>query len=178
MNRVRPGAPDSKLPYLEGWGSIALNCLLFAAKYAVGLATGSVAITADAWHTLSDSVTSILVLAGVKVSRKPADAAHPFGHGRAERVASLVIGVLLAMVAVFFGGDAVHRLIDGRRAEYGAAAIWVTAASVVIKEAMARFSSWAGRKTGYTALKADAWHHRSDALSSLVILAGILFGGA
>ncbi len=168
---------ESSLPYIEGWGSLALNLVLFAAKYAVGTAAGSIAIVADAWHTLSDSITSLLVLIGVKWARKPPDRDHPYGHGRAEPITALVIGVILVMVGVSFANDSIGRLLAHTPAKYGRAAIWVTVISILVKEAMARFSSWAGRKTGYTALLADAWHHRSDALSSLVILGGILAGG-
>jgi len=99
------------LAYLEGIVSIFLNIILFALKYWVGVITGSIAIIADAWHTLSDSLTSLVVIIGAKVSSKPADKEHPFGHGRAESIASIIIGVLLFGVGLNFLFDAIQKLM-------------------------------------------------------------------
>ena len=95
---------SNKLAYIEGSGSIALNTALFILKYWVGIATGSITIIADAWHTLSDSLTSIVVIVVTRISSKTADGDHPFGHGRAESLASVIIGVLLFMVGLNFYG--------------------------------------------------------------------------
>jgi cation diffusion facilitator family transporter len=135
--------------------------------------SGSVAIIADAWHTLSDSITSIIVVISVWIASRPPDEEHPFGHGRAEILASTIIGVLLAVIAVEFFIESVQRLIQREAANYGTLAIVVTALSVLAKEGLARYSVIIGKKTGSRSLKADAWHHRSDAISSVVILAGI-----
>ena len=88
--------------YLEGWMSIIVNLILFIVKYWAGIVTGSVAIIADAWHSLSDSLTSVVVIVGVKISSKPADKEHPFGHGRAELISAIVISILLATVGLNF----------------------------------------------------------------------------
>jgi cation diffusion facilitator family transporter len=161
------------LAYTEGWVSIVLNTLLFAFKYWAGVVTGSVAIIADAWHTLSDSITSIVVIAGAKASSKPADKEHPFGHGRAELIASIIISVLLAVVAFNFLIESINKLIHKQSASFGLLAIVVFLASAVLKEGLAIFSFWAGKKTNSASLRADGWHHQSDAIASLVILAGI-----
>jgi len=162
--------------YLEGWLSIALNVLLFVFKYWVGIITHSVAIIADAWHSLSDSLSSIVLLVGVKATTKPADKKHPFGHGRAELIASVIIGVLLAIVGFNFFVEAISRLSDHKIANFGSLAIITISVSVVLKESIARFSFWAAKKTKLGVLKADAWHHRSDAITSLVVLIGIFLG--
>src|SRR5690554_1459343 len=86
-----------KQPIVLSWLSIVLNILLFALKYWAGLVSNSVALIADAWHTLSDSISSLAVLVGLKYAQQPADLEHPYGHGRAELIASLVVGVLLAV---------------------------------------------------------------------------------
>ena len=86
----------NKIARRAGWISILVNILLFGFKYWAGIASGSVAIIADAWHTLSDSITSIIVLVGIWFSVKPADEDHPFGHGRAELLSAIIVGVLLA----------------------------------------------------------------------------------
>jgi len=152
-----------------------VNVGLFVLKYWAGIVTGSIAIIADAWYTLSDSFTSIVVLVGIKISTKPADQEHPFGHGRAEWIASIIIGILLALIAFNFISESVQRLRSRESVRYGAIAISVTIISILAKEALAQYALWAGRKTDSKAVKADAWHHRSDALSSLIILIGIFF---
>ncbi|HPD58129.1 MAG TPA: cation diffusion facilitator family transporter [Smithellaceae bacterium] len=165
-----------RLAYIEGWFSIFINTVLFALKYWAGVVTGSVAIIADAWHTLSDSLTSILVIVGAKISRKPADKEHPFGHGRAELIAAVIIGGLLAAVAVNFFAEALMKLKNREAASYNIFAVVIFSLSVIFKEGLAQFSGWAAKKTGMLSLKADAWHHRSDAIASAVILAAIFAG--
>lgn len=164
-----------RISYSAGGISIAVNVGLFALKYWAGNVTDSIAITADAWHTLSDSLTSIIVIIGIKISTKPADKEHPFGHGRAEWVASIIIGILLAVVAFNFIGESIQRLRAREAVQYGAIAITATIVSILAKEGLAQYAIWAGKKTASKAVRADAWHHRSDALSSLVILIGIYF---
>lgn len=164
------------LAYQQGWISILVNGLLFAFKYWAGLVTGSLALMADAWHTLSDSISSIIVLIATRISNKPPDKEHPFGHGRAELIAAIIIGVILALIGFEFAKDSILRLINHESVVFGKFAIWVTAISVVVKEALAQFSFWTYRKTGNASLKADGWHHRSDAISSIVILVGIFAG--
>ena len=161
----------------EGWISIFINILLFVFKFWVGIQSGSVAIFADAWHSLSDSMTSVILLFGIKMSDKPADKEHPFGHGRAELIATLIIAILLAVVAFEFICKSIDRLYLHQPANYGSLAIWAMIITIVSKEAMAQYAFWAGKLTGMNSLKADAWHHRSDAISSIIILAGIIFGG-
>ncbi len=165
-----------RLGYLEGWLSIATNVLLFGLKYWAGIVSGSIAIIADAWHTLSDSLSSIIVLVGVKISSRPADKEHPFGHGRAEWIASIIIAVLLSIIAFNFLVEAYHKLSDRQSADFGRVAVIVTIVSIVLKEAMAQFAIRAGEKVDSSSLKADGWHHRSDAISSVVILIGIFLG--
>ncbi len=167
---------NKKIAYLQGWISIAVNALLFVFKYWAGFVTGSLALMADAWHTLSDSLSSIIVLVGAKISSMPPDKEHPFGHGRAELIAAIIIGVILGLIGFEFARDSIARLANHESVVFGSFAIWVTAISIVVKESLAQFSFWASRKTGNPSLKADGWHHRSDAISSLIILVGIFAG--
>ena len=155
---------------------MAFDGLLFIFKYWAGFVTGSLALMADAWHTLSDSLSSIIVLIGTKISSKPPDKKHPFGHGRAELIAAVIIGVILGLIGFEFAKDSIARLVNHESVVFGGFAIWVTAISVIVKESLSQFSFWAYRRTNNPALKADGWHHRSDAISSLIILAGIFAG--
>ena len=167
---------NQKYVVQEGWISIFTNLLLFGLKYWAGLVSGSIALIADAWHTLTDSVSSIIVLVGGKVSSKPADEEHPFGHGRAEHIAAIIIGVLLAIVAFDFVVSSFEKFNSHKPGNFGTIAIVVTVISIVGKEALAQFAFWGYHKTNSSVLKADAWHHRTDSLSSIIILVGILFG--
>ena len=165
-----------KLINREGWLSITGNIVLFALKYWAGIVTGSLALIADAWHTLSDSVSSVIVLIGGKISRKPADSNHPFGHGRAEHIAAIIIGVILAIIAFDFAVSAVEKFSTKEKTVFGLFAWIATIVSIVVKEGMAQYAFWAARKTNSSILKADGWHHRTDALSSVIILIGIAVG--
>lgn len=160
----------------EGWISIIGNLILFGIKYWAGVVTGSLALIADSWHTLSDSVSSVIVLIGGKISRKPADPEHPFGHGRAEHIASIIIGVFLAVIAFDFILGAIEKFGTREKTVFGPLAWIVTIISVISKEVMAQYAFWAARKTNSSILIADGWHHRSDALSSVIILIGIAAG--
>ncbi len=164
------------LGYLEGILSLILNTGLFFVKYWVGMQTASVAIIADAWHTLSDSLTSVVVIVGFNISAKPPDKKHPFGHSRAEVISSIIIGTLLAIVAFSFLMESIHRFKAQQTASFSTAAGIIFLISVILKEAIAQFAFWSGKKIDSKALRADGWHHRSDAVASLLILAGIYFG--
>ncbi|ASB49046.1 cation diffusion facilitator family transporter [Alkalitalea saponilacus] len=166
----------SKSPIIATWCSIVLNVLLFILKFWAGVVSNSVALLADAWHTLSDSFSSLAVLIGLKYSHQPADKNHPFGHGRAELIASLVVGVLLAVVGFNFLVESITKFRNREIVEFGSLAIWATAISIVVKEVMARYSIYIGKKHRYNSLVADGWHHRSDSITSVVILIGIFFG--
>lgn len=161
-----------------GWTSIGANTVLFGAKLVAGLAVGSVAIVADAWHTLSDSLSSVIVLAGTKTARKPADEEHPFGHGRAELIAAVVVGAFLAVVAFNILVSSIGRLQQGGSVIYRREALIVVAMSVVVKEALAQGAFWVARRAHSPAMRADAWHHRSDAITSILVLIGIGLGGS
>lgn len=149
------------------------NVILFVLKLWAALVTGSIALMADAWHTISDSVSTIIVIVSLKISAIPADEEHPYGHQRAETIAAMFIGFFLLIVAFEFGKDAVVRLMDHRAVHYGRIGVAVVIFSVLAKEIMARITIITGRKLDSDALVADGWHHRSDAISSLIILSGI-----
>jgi len=164
------------IAYLEAIISIFLNIILFILKYIIGIKTASIAIIADAWHTLSDSFSSIILFLGIKISNKPADKEHPFGHGRAEIIASLIIGTILAIVGFNFMIESFQRFKEHQAANFSTQAIIIIIISIIVKELMAQFSFWGARKTKSTLLSADGWHHRSDALTSLMVLIGVFLG--
>lgn len=161
---------------LEGYTSIIINLILAALKYWAGIISGSVALIADAWHTLTDSISSVIVIIGSRISSKPPDKNHPFGHGRFEFISTFLIALLLFIVAYAFFRESVEKLSDHQSASYGTVAIIIIIVSIISKEALAQLAFWAGRKSGSPTLKADGWHHRTDSISSVIILIGIIFG--
>lgn len=168
---------NSKLGYREGWASVILNLLLFVLKYYAGIVSASVALIADAWHTLSDSLTSIVVILGIKLSSKKPDREHPFGHGRWEQISALIIAIILVLVGIEFIRDAVTKFQGHEAADFGWLAYVATITSILLKEGLAQYAFRIARITGNASVKADGWHHRSDALSSLVVLLGLFLSG-
>lgn len=171
---MKPTVDRTKAGYVEGIVSIFANSTLFGLKMWAGIVTGSIALTADAWHTLSDSISSIVVILGIKLSTKKPDKEHPFGHGRWEQLSAILIGVILALIAFDFLKNSIQRFTEREGVAFGTLAIVVTIVSIVMKEALAQYAFFVGRRTGNVSVKADGWHHRTDALSSVVVLAGIL----
>jgi cation diffusion facilitator family transporter len=165
----------TKAGYTEGAVSIAANAVLFVLKMWASITTGSIALAADAWHTFSDSLSSVVIVIGAKLASKKADKEHPFGHGRWEQIASFLIAVFLGIIAYNFLRDSIIQFSQKEKVEYGTIAIVVTVVSIAVKELLAQYAFYIGRKTQNSSVKADGWHHRSDALSSIVVLAGILF---
>ncbi len=162
--------------YLEGIISIIGNLVLFGLKYWAGIVSGSLALVADAWHTLSDSASSVIVIGSIKLSSRKPDDQHPFGHGRYQQIASVFIAFLLGIVAYEFFTGSIEKFRAHESTQFGTLAIVVTVISIVTKEGLAQYAYWTYRKTGFETLRADGWHHRSDALSSVVVLIGILLG--
>lgn len=158
----------------------AVNVLLTVFKFVAGIVGHSAAMTADAVHSLSDLLTDAVVLFFVRISGKPEDSSHDYGHGKYETLATAVIGIALAAVSVGIGWKAVEALLfwyhGGILQAPGMLALWAAVVSVVLKEFVYQYTVRRGRKLSSPAVEANAWHHRSDALSSLGTLAGI--GGA
>ncbi|MEX2442390.1 MAG: cation diffusion facilitator family transporter [Alkalispirochaeta sp.] len=158
----------------------AVNILLSVLKLAVGVVATSGALVADGVHSLSDLVTDAAVLLGIRAAQRPPDTNHAYGHGRYETLAALFVGVMLLAAAVGILLHSWARIADGLAGEIllspRPVAIIVAAASIVAKEIMFHITRRIGRLGGSPALVANAWHHRSDALSSVATLIGV--GGA
>jgi len=123
---------------------------------------------------MSDSLTSIFVVFAAKLASRKPDKEHPFGHGRWELISALIIAFVLGFIGYEFFAGSIERFQNRESVVYGALAIAVTAGSIVVKEAMAQYAFYIGRKTNNPVVTADGWHHRSDSLSSVVVLIGII----
>ena len=158
---------------------LAVNLLLGVAKVAAGLASGSVALLSDAVNSLGDAFTSGAVLFAFRVAQRPPDAEHPYGHTRAEAIAASNVALLITVSALAVAWEASRRFMTVH-AIPPAWTLWLAGANVVIKEGLYRYKIVVGRRTGSMAVIANAWDHRSDALCSLAVLAGLAvvrFGG-
>ena len=166
----------SKVGIFQGYVSITGNIILFGIKIILGLASASLALIADAFHTLSDVVSSIVVIFGYHIARKPPDEEHPFGHGRAETIASLTIALLIGFVGFEFLKVAITRLMNPGVIE--ANWIWISAIvlTIIIKEWMARYSFQLGDIIHSDTLKADGMHHKSDSYSSILTIVAMVGG--
>jgi cation diffusion facilitator family transporter len=165
-----------RVGYLEGFVSIILNTALFLVKIIVGLMCNSIAVLADAIHTFSDSLTSIVVVVGYRVGSKPPDKEHPFGHGRAEALATLIIASMLFMVGVDFLVKSIEKLLSGESYVFSWLLVIAMAVSAVVKEGLALWAFQLGKKYGAQPIVADAWHHRSDAIASALLALAFAFG--
>ena len=160
-------------------GSV-INVVLLLFKFVAGIIGHSAAMLADAVHSLSDFVTDVIVLVFIRISGKPQDKSHDYGHGKYETLAMTLIGVALLLVALGIlnsGAMKIKLWLDGEQLEApGTIALWAALLSVVLKEGVYRYSMIKARQLNSPAVEANAWHHRSDALSSIGTAIGI--GGA
>lgn len=157
--------------------TILINLLLSVGKLAVGLIARSGAMVSDAVHSASDVFSTIVVMIGMKASGKDSDREHPYGHERMECVAAILLSGLLLGTGLFIGYEGVKKILSPEELPVpGALALAAAAVSILVKEGMYRYTRKAADQIQSDALRADAWHHRSDALSSVGALLGV--GGA
>ena len=157
--------------------SIVANVLLSAVKLIAGIIGKSMALVSDAIHSLSDVFGSVIVIIGVKFSKKEADEDHPYGHEKIECLASLALAAILFFTAGIIVFDTIEKILNNESLETPSlVALIVAFVSIVAKEGLYGYTILAAKKIGSQALKAEAWHHRSDALSSIGSLIGV--GGA
>lgn len=157
-----------------------VNVVLLLFKFVAGIVGHSAAMVADAVHSLSDFVTDVIVLVFVHISSKPKDKSHDYGHGKYETLAMTLIGVALLIVAIgiiYHGAMKIVAWLNGEQLEApGTLALWAALLSVLLKEGVYQYSMVKARQLNSQVVEANAWHHRSDALSSVGTAIGI--GGA
>ena len=175
--RMKDGAADYErtVRRVSATG-IVCNLALAAFKFAAGILGHSAAMIGDAVHSASDIAGGVIVVLGVRLAERQADEEHPYGHERLESIASLLLAVLLLLAALAMGRGAAESLATGAwrtAAAPGRIALAAAVLSILVKEALCRYTLLASSRIGSDALRAEALHHRSDALSSVGALAGI-----
>lgn len=162
---------ETKIRTITLWG-VLVNIFLMAMKIFSGILIKSSALIADGFHSLSDLATDFVVLAGARLSNRPPDEAHPYGHKRFETLATQIVGLILLVVGFGFIWKASAAIFRGEENFPGGIVLIVAGISVLAKEVLFFFTRKVSRETHSTALYANAWHHRSDSLSSLAVLIG------
>jgi len=155
---------------------MAVNVTLVLAKLFVGIFAGSIALIADGIHSGSDITTDLVVIGGIRLAGRPADSSHPYGHGRYETLAGGAVAAALVLVGMYIAWNAGLALYADRMTYPGIFVIIVAIASILSKEWVYRRTIRVARRLQSTALHANAWHHRSDALSSVAVLFGGIGG--
>ena len=173
-DNVKDPQVRSRYGMLEGWMSIFINFTLGTIKIIIALIYGSISLLADAIHTLSDMATSIIIILGFKISKKPSDKEHPFGHGRMEQIATLVVAVLLGVSAIELIQYSFKRILSPQPVNISWLPIIIIFLTIFFKEWLGQFSNFLAKKIGSLALEADAWHHRTDAISSLLVVIALI----
>lgn len=155
--------------------TITGNILLTVFKLFAGVFAHSSAMISDAIHSFSDVLSTVVVIVGVKLANKSSDEAHQYGHERLECIASIILAIMLAITGIGIGLTGIKNIANKNTLIIpGRLALIAAIISIAAKEAMFYYTRWASKKTNSTALMADAWHHRSDSLSSIGSFLGIL----
>lgn len=152
---------------------IIVNIVLTIIKAVIGLLAGSTALVADAFHSASDLFSTVVVMQGLKIAYQPPDESHPYGHHRAESITSKILAIILMITAIGIGYESYKVLINPAINPPQSFAIYTAFLSIIVKEAMYRHTYKVGKELNSPALIADAWHHRSDAFSSIAAVIGI-----
>ncbi|MBT4363339.1 MAG: cation transporter [Desulfobacteraceae bacterium] len=175
-NHEQINLPDVRAGYgmLEGWLSFVINTVLFFIKIIIGIKFHSTALIADAIHTLGDSATSIIVIMGFKIAKKPSDSEHPFGHGKMEAVATLVVSVLLFIAGFETMKQSLTCIFNPTKSSVNIYVFIIITGTIIIKELLARFSYELGEIIDSDTLKADALHHRTDVYATILVIVAMI----
>lgn len=160
----------SQYGIMEGWISVVINSLLFIIKLAAGMLVNSIALIADAFHSISDMFSSAAVIWGFKIAATPADQEHPFGHERMEYIATLIIAILLVITGFEFLRAAYDRIAHPEPVIFSKVVIFIISLTIIIKGWLAYFSKELGRQIDSKALIGDFIHHQTDAITTFIVL--------
>lgn len=155
---------------------ILVLLLLALTKGIVGHWGDSRALLADGLHSFSDVLTSVVVLIGLHIAKRPPDKTHPYGHGKAESIAAKTVAIILILIGTHFGIDNLKTIFTKTLVTPGMITLWIALIAIIVQELLFRYKFRIGKKIGSSAVIADAWHHRSDVFASLAAMIGI--GGA
>lgn len=161
---------------LAGWVSIVATVVLFVVKMTLGLLSGSISVIANAFHLLSHLANAVVLVISFTITARPATAKNPFGHGRMEHVAPLVMSIFLFVSGIQLGERSIHRVLEPHGVHYWPALPWILFATILVKEWLSRFVSDIGEKIHSRAILTTAAHHRIESVMTLAVIAGLVAG--
>ncbi|HJB79647.1 cation diffusion facilitator family transporter [Flavonifractor plautii] len=174
--QVQDPAVRERYGVLSGGVGIFLNLLLSLGKFFAGVVTGSIAVTADAFNNLSDAGSSVVTLVGFKLAGQKADDGHPFGHGRIEYLAGLLVSLLILMVGVELGKTSIEKILQPEEVAFSLLSVGILICSILVKLWMSLFNRKLGRRIHSAAMQATATDSLSDVVATSAVLAGTLIG--
>jgi cation diffusion facilitator family transporter len=161
---------------LAGWTSIAATIVLFVIKMVLGIRSGSISVVANAFHLLSHLANSVILVVAFFVTARPATAKNPFGHGRMEHIAPLIMSIFLFVSGIQIAEQSVHQALDPHEVHYWNALPWILLAAIVVKQWLAQFVRYLGRRVDSHAILVNAFHHTIEAVMSLTVIGGLVAG--
>jgi cation diffusion facilitator family transporter len=161
---------------LAGWASVSATLLLFVVKMYLGLRSHSVSVVANAFHLLSHLANSVVLILSFHITARPATSRNPFGHGRMEQVAPLIMSIFLFVSGIQLAETSLHRTLDPHEVHYWPALIWILFATILIKQFLAQFVLDIGNRVNSHAILTNAHHHRIEAVMSLAVIGGLVAG--
>ena len=161
---------------MAGWISIIATLALFIVKMILGLMAGSISVVANAFHLLSHLANSIILVVSFKLTTRPATAKTPFGHGRMEHVAPLIMSIFLFVSGIQIAETSVHQALEPHEVHYWPALPWILFATILVKQWLAQFVSFLGRKVDSQAILTNARHHKIEAVISITVIGGLIAG--
>jgi len=161
---------------IAGWISIIATLALFIVKMILGLMAGSISVVANAFHLLSHLANSIILVVSFNLTARPATAKTPFGHGRMEHVAPLIMSIFLFVSGIQIAETSVHQALEPHEVHYWPALPWILFATILVKQWLAQFVSFLGRKVDSQAILTNARHHKIEAVISITVIGGLIAG--
>ena len=161
---------------LAGWMSISAMLLLFIVKMGLGIRAGSISVVANAFHLLSHLANSVILVVSFRMATRPATAKTPYGHGRMEHVAPLIMSIFLFVSGIQIAEQSVHQATEPHEVHYWNALPWILLATIIIKQWLAQFVRYLGKRVESHAILVNAFHHTIEAVMSLTVIAGLVAG--
>lgn len=161
---------------IAGWISVIAILVLFIVKMILGLKAGSISVAANAFHLLSHLANSIILVVSFKVTARPATAKTPFGHGRMEHVAPLIMSIFLFVSGIQIAETSVHQALEPHEVHYWPALPWILFATILVKQWLTQFVSYLGKRIDSHAILTSARHHKIEAMISLTVIGGLIAG--
>ncbi len=161
---------------VAGWFGIYGTFILFVVKMTLGVLSGSVSVIANAFHLLSHLANSIILVVSFKLTARPATAKNPFGHGRMEHIAPLIMSIFLFVSAIQIGEHSIHQAIDPHELHYWRALPWVMLATIIVKQWLSRFVTFLGKRVDSHAILSNAAHHKIESVMTFMVIVGLVTG--